>query len=239
MAKEELIVLDGKLSIILPAYNERYNIKKVIECCYSVLPEVSKDFEVIVVDDGSRDGTAKIVRDLSRYKDNLELIQHPKNLGYGQAIISGIKNAKGDFIFFMDSDGQFNFREIKKLIPYIKTYDIVAGYRIKRQDERKRLLSAFLFNLGMKVLFGIKIKDINCAFKLFCAKAIKALDLKSKGALINTEIIFKAMRNKNAIYQVGVTHSPRLFGEQTGLRPKVVLRAMYETIKFLVKLRLS
>ena len=165
----------------------------------------------------------------------LRAIHHQENKGYGASLISGFNNAKYPLVFFMDSDLQFDISEIEKLIEHINKFDIVAGYRIKRKDHPYRLTISSIFNLAVRYTFGIPIRDINCAFKLFHRDIIDKINLTSRGSMINTEFIAKAQRNGFTIKEVGVNHYPRKEGKQTGGNLKVILRAMLEFIN----LRLS
>lgn len=219
------------LSVVLPAYNEEKNIGSTVKQVFSFLPEISYDFEVIVIDDGSRDNTAAVISSLKDTYGQLDLVVHPSNRGYGNALISGFRKASKEYVFFMDSDGQFDFREIKRLLIFKEDYDIVAGIRIERKDGVVRDLNGTFFNFAVKFMFGIPIMDIDCGFKLFKASVLKEIKLSSPGALINTEILVRARRNNRSLMVVGITHYPRGRGRQTGASLKVVLRALYEMIK--------
>lgn len=219
------------LSVIIPAYNEEKNIEDTINRIFNVLPGIASDFEVIVIDDGSKDRTPEILSNLKNKYQGLEIIRHQKNSGYGSALISGFTKADKDFLFFMDADKQFDFNEIKRLLIFKDDYDIVAGVRIERRDSLIRDLNGTIFNLIIKFLFRIPIMDIDCGFKLFKAEVIKELNLHSPGALINTEIFVKARRNNRTMMLVGVTHYPRKCGRQTGASLKVIFRAIFEMIR--------
>lgn len=216
------------ISVILPVYNEKDNIYDVIKTIFNVLPFVTDDFEIIAVDDGSVDRTKKILEDLKGLDSRLKIIRHPKNNGYGAALYSGFKKAEKELIFTMDADRQFDVSEIVKLIPYIKDYDIVAGFRIERKDPFYRRVLGYCFNLIIKILFGIKMKDINCGFKLYKRDFLQKTALITKGALISAEIMSWAQRNKLKIKEVGVNHYPRIYGRQTGASFKVILLALLE-----------
>lgn len=223
--------IEGKISLVLPAHNEEPNIRTVVEEAKSVLPTAFSDYEVIVVNDGSRDRTLEIAEAMASEDPHVRVVNHPVNRGYGAALTSGFNAATGDYIMFMDSDRQFDINDIHRLTPYVPDYDIVAGYRIKRNDPAHRLLNAKLFGLAVTLMFGIKIRDIDCAFKIFRADVLRGINLESPGALINTEILAKAGVQGRTITQVGVNHYPRLEGEQSGASLKVVIRAFLEIIR--------
>ena len=229
-------MLDGKLSLVLPAYNEAENIQAVVERASSVLPGVVNDYEIIVVDDGSRDGTAEIIDRLAAANPHVRAIHHDGNRGYGAALTSGFEAACGDSIMFMDADQQFDIADINALLPYIGHYDIVAGYRIQRRDPLYRRLYGKLFGLVVWALFGVHLRDTDCAFKIFRADLLKNLRLTTPGALINTEILAHARRRGATIAQVGVRHYPRVAGASSGGSPRVVFRAMGETLRLWLRL---
>ncbi|MDB5078600.1 MAG: Dolichol-phosphate mannosyltransferase [Chloroflexi bacterium] len=231
-------MVDGMLSLILPAYNEEANIEIVVNEALEELPRNFKSFEIIVVDDGSKDQTPQIVDRLAAARPELiKAIHHRPNRGYGAALTSGFKAAQGDYLMFMDSDRQFKPADLKLLVPYVGKADIIAGYRKKRNDPFYRFLIGYTFNTIVTVLFGIHLRDIDCGFKIFKADMLKSMELTSPGALINTEIHAKAQRQGGSIIEVGVNHYPRLVGHQSGANIKVILRAMRETLALWGRMR--
>lgn len=225
------------LSLFFPAYNEEKNIVKAVMLAYETLSKLAEKFEIIIVNDGSRDKTQEISEQLCKRYPHIHLVNHDHNKGYGSALCSGFQKCKYDYIFFTDADNQFDLLEIRKLIEPIKDTDIVAGYRIKRKDPFYRTINAWGFNMLVRLLFNIKIRDIDCAFKLFRKSVTDSINMESVGALINTEIIVKSAKKGFRIKQVGITHYPRFFGAQTGANPLVVLRAFWEIIKLWKRLR--
>ena len=230
-------MIDGKLSLILPAHNEEPNIEAVVRQAEEVLPTVFRDYEIIPVDDGSHDRTGEIIDALAAENPHVRPQHHPVNRGYGAALTTGFAAATGDYLMFMDSDRQFDIHDITRLAPYVGKYDIVAGYRIKRQDPMHRFLIGTGFNQMVKLLFQVDLRDIDCGFKIFKADLLKNMDLTSPGALINTEIHAKANVQGRSIVEVGVNHYPRLEGEQSGASIKVMTRAITETFKLWGRMR--
>ena len=212
-----------ELSIILPAFNEEENIGKSIKAAL----DLPLNCEIIVVNDGSMDKTAQIVEQFL-FDQPVRLIEHKVNKGYGAALRSGFEAAKGDYIFFTDSDLQFELNELMSLWEYRNSAEIVSGYRKDRQDPNHRRFNAWAWGRLVRSLTGIKVKDINCAFKLFQGNSLKSLNFKAKGAFINTEILAKAMAKNYRIIEMPVNHYPRVAGQQTGAHPLVVLRAFWE-----------
>jgi glycosyltransferase involved in cell wall biosynthesis len=229
--------VSGKLSLVLPAHNEEPNIRAVVEEAASVLPTAFTDYEVIVVNDGSKDRTLEIAQALASENEHVQVVNHPVNRGYGAALTSGFNAATGDYIMFMDSDRQFDINDVHRLTPFVGKYDIVAGYRIKRNDPAHRLLNAAIFGMAVRLLFDIQVRDIDCAFKIMRSEVLKGINLESPGALINTEILAKAGVSGRTITQVGVNHYPRLEGEQSGASIKVVFRAFREIIRLWWRMR--
>lgn len=219
------------LSIFLPAYNESENISKSVNALIKSIPE-NIIYELIVVDDGSTDSTPQIVRNLIRNNDKIRLIRHRKNMGYGSAIATGLRASKKEWIFFADSDAQFDYRQIKKFINASNNYDMVIGYREKRADPYVRKLNSNIYNLCVKIIYRFWVKDVNCAFKLVRREVYESIKpIGSKGALVSAEIIIKAKRKKYNILELPVRHLPRKKGVQTGANIKVILRSFKEIIK--------
>lgn len=213
-------------------YNEDGNIRKVVGQAVEVLSSCCDEFEVIIVNDGSSDNTKEIAEELSRNDDRIKVINHEKNLGYGAALRSGLSACKHEIIFQSDGDNQYDLNEIDRLLPYINDYDFVIGYRIKRRDPFFRSLEALWYRFMLILLFGLNLKDTNCAFKLFKKSIVSKLDLVSNGAIINGEIIIKARKNGHSrIKEVGVSHYPRKAGKQTGAKPQVLLEALISIVK--------
>lgn len=218
------------LSVVLPAHNEEKNIGFVLAEAITMLNELGIDYEIIVVDDGSSDNTYPTALAFTKRTKRLEVLRHEKNLGYGAALTTGFRHSKKNLVFFMDSDRQFSIRDITKLLPYVDAYDIVAGYRIKRNDPFHRVLIGRVYNLLVITLFGVYLKDIDCAFKIYHRDVIDNISFETIGALVNTEIMLKAKIMGKKVKEVGVNHYPRLAGEQSGARVDVITKAFIETL---------
>lgn len=221
------------ISIILPVYNEDGNVEKVIEELFFFFHNSNgfNDFEIIVVDDGSKDKTEYILRRLSCKIPNLKVITHSKNLGYGQALTSGSNVTKFPLIFFMDADGQFDIRDLDKLFLYIDQYDIIIGYRERRQDPAYRIALGKIYTFLIFLLFGLKVRDINCGFKLFKRKALVAGNVTCEGGVYCAEFLIKAKSRGCKIKEVPVKHFPRLEGKQTGANPRVIFNATINLVR--------
>lgn len=226
---------DYSISVILPVYNEEDNIERVIEdsADFLVTQDRFKEYEIITIDDGSKDNTAKVLKKLANRIPYLKVIIHHKNLGYGKALMSGLRESKYSLIFFMDGDGQFRFDSIKETLNYILNYDIIMGHRYKREDPFYRIVLGRIYSFLVFLLFGLNFKDINCGFKLFKKEAIED-DYNLNGGLFYTEVLLKAKIKGLRIKEIPIRHFPRLNGKQTGASPKVILKAMIDIIKLVV-----
>ncbi len=219
------------ITIFFPCYNEEQNVERVTREALDVASRISDDYEIIIVNDGSKDRTAEIADRLSRENPAIRVIHHEINKGYGAALQSGFKNATKELVFYTDGDGQFRIEEITKLLPLIEKYDIVSGYRIDRQDPFIRKVNAFLWGVLVNALFKIRVSDVDSAFKLYRRKIFDEITLTSQGALIDTEILAKAKAKGYTLIEVGVNHYPRVAGEQTGAKLSVILKAFKELFK--------
>jgi glycosyltransferase involved in cell wall biosynthesis len=221
---------DGRpaVSFVLPAFNEEENISRALEDTVKVAARHCSAFEVIVVDDGSTDGTAAVVEERAVGHPQIRLVQHPVNLGYGHALRSGFADAALDFVFYTDSDNQFDMAELPLLLAWADQADVVAGFRRVRQDPFMRRANAWCWNRLVRALFYVPVRDIDCAFKLYRREPLAAVEIQSRGAMIDTEIMVKLARRGSAIVEVGVTHRPRTAGTARGAKLHVILRALGE-----------
>lgn len=223
------------LSIIYPAYNEQENIEGTILKSYKFAKDHFKDFEIIIVDDGSRDKTNLIARSVSKKISQVRVIKNVRNLGYGATVWKGLRAASKDLIFFSDSDQQFDINELKKLINHIDNNDVVIGYRKKRQDSFLRVLNMVCWRIAVFCFLGLRYKDIDCAFKLFEKKVLHSLNIKSKGATFSAELLYKIKSRGYKIKEIAVSHYPRVKGKATGANPKVIARAIRDLLLLSLK----
>ncbi len=225
------------ISVIFPAFNEAENIEESVKQCVSAMSPIFSSLEIIVVNDGSKDETANIINRLSVEEPSVVAIHHEGNLGYGAALRSGIDRASKDFIFFTDADLQFNLDEITHLSKWIQDWDIVAGYRAKRADPIHRRINAAGWNILVRLVLGLKVTDIDCAFKLFRREVFDTIRMETVGAMINTEILSLANLHGMKIKEVPVSHFPRTAGTQTGANIRVICKALMELFAISHKLR--
>jgi glycosyltransferase involved in cell wall biosynthesis len=188
----------------------------MVERLTAVLPGVSDDYEIIVVDDGSQDRTAEIATGLAAADPRVRLVRHQQNRGYGGALKSGFAASTKNYVFFTDGDGQFDVGEIPALLPYVPQHDVVIGYRIDRAEGGLRRVNAGAWNFLVRNLFGIPSRDVDCAFKLFDRRVFDVVHPEAEGAMISTEILARTVRAGFRVTEVGVHHYPRRHGTPTG-----------------------
>jgi putative flippase GtrA/GT2 family glycosyltransferase len=216
------------LSVIFPAYNEAENIRTTIYSALRALPSLVWDFEIIVVDDGSKDGTGAVAEAIASSTPYVRVLHHPINKGYGAALATGFGAATKEFCFYMDSDGQFDIRDLGRLLPMLHEYDGVFGYRIHRRDPLLRKLNSWGWNLLVRFIFNLKIRDIDGAFKIFRTDYFRQVQLEARGALMPTELVYKFARAGYTYTEIAVNHYPRVKGHPTGANLKVIWRAFRE-----------
>jgi hypothetical protein len=216
------------LSVVFPAFNEEANIRVVVEDACRIVPKFAPIFEIVVVNDGSKDRTGEICDDLAMEFSDVRVVHHARNRGYGAALKTGIERARYDVIFFTDSDGQFDLREVATLLEQTDAYDIVAGYRARRHDPPHRLLFAWGWNILVRRVLGTKIRDIDCAFKAFKRHVFDSIQIHSAGAMVNAEIFAQASAFGMTVKEVPVSHFPRRHGEPTGDNVAVISKAFRE-----------
>jgi glycosyltransferase involved in cell wall biosynthesis len=237
MEEDDRVSEHYRLSIVLPAHNEESNVGAAIERAAKAASRLCGEYEVIIVDDGSVDTTADVTRAKAEANPHVRLVSHERNRGYGEALHTGFRAATMDLVFFTDADNQFDFEELEKFLPLSDRVGVVAGYRKVRQDPWRRRFTARVWNLVVRALFYVPVRDIDCAFKLFRRSVLEEIDIESIGAMVNTELMVKLGRSGHGVAEVGVTHYPRTSGKARGATPKVVLMAIRELRKMRHRLR--
>jgi len=214
----------GGISVTLPAFNEAENIEALAEEIMGYFEGKKITYEIIIVNDGSADETGKIAEALEAKHNTISVIHHSPNQGYGRSLLDGFKASRYEYLFFTDADRQFKIESLDEFIPHVRegNVDMVIGYRIDRQDPFMRKFLSGCFNLLIRVIFSLKVKDIDCAFKLFKKKSFEVLGIQSSDFLFNAELLTKAQLKKFSITQVGVRHYPRERGTST-ISPKHII----------------
>lgn len=231
----------SKLSVFFPTYNEEANIESTVKKAKASLEKLVTTWEIIVVNDGSKDNTQAIVEKLSKKDKRIRIITHSPNRGYGGALQSGLYNSKYPWIAFTDSDGQFDFSEIDRFIAKQEetNADLVIGYYKKRQVSFSKILTSKMWELVVFILFGLHVRDIDCGFKLISKKVIEEIPhLESeRGAFISSELLIKSRKSGFKIVEIPVTHYPRTAGSGTGRNIDVIIKSFVDLFRLWRKLR--
>jgi glycosyltransferase involved in cell wall biosynthesis len=220
------------LSVVLPTFNEEQAIRATLVEITAALDDWGADYEVIVVNDGSRDRTEAVDSDYAARHPRVRVVTHATNQGYGAALSTGFAAASKDLTFFMDSDGQFTIGDLPRLLVHIDSVDAVLGYRVRRQDSPMRHLNARGWSALTRLTLGVRARDLDCAFKLFRTEFVHTHPPTTGGALVNAELLH-ALRLSGGVYrEVGVRHLPRNGGRATGANARVILRALRDLAAF-------
>ncbi len=217
------------ISFFFPAFNDEGTVEKLVEDAIDVLESVANDYEIIIVDDGSLDDTGKVADEMARKYAKVKVVHHLYNIGYGAALKTGFATSRHELIFYTDGDHQFDPVELKELLPWIEEYDIVSGYRAERADSRTRRIASQLYNFMIHLLFRIRLKDIDCAFKLLKREVVQASGRYiNNGAFICAELFFRAIRKGYKIKQIPVHHYSREYGKSSSFSLFFILRSIVE-----------
>lgn len=219
-----------RLSIVVPCFNEEGNVGSVVEQAAEVGRRLACKLEIIVVDDGSTDETAKILGNLQVRIPELQIVTHQQNRGYGAAVRTGLDRARMDYVFLTDGDGQFDMEDLPAAVRLLNEHDLVAGYRADRQDGWWRRLWGRTWTALVNRVFGLRVRDANCAFKLVPQSLLRSSELRSDGALISAELLYEAQRAALSVGECAVTHYPRQTGQQSGASPRVIATALAELL---------
>ena len=221
------------LSLVLPAFNEDGNIARAVRDAAAAAAPLVGDYEVVVVDDGSRDRTAAVLEGLAaELGSRLVVVRHERNRGYGAALRSGFAATRGELVFYTDSDNQFDLTELRGFLPLMAECDAVLGYRVDRQDPWTRRAASGFFNRLSSIAFGMSVRDLNCSFKLFRGDLLRSLPLESDDFFIDTELVVRLHRAGFRYVERGVTHLPRPAGRST-----VRLSDIPRTLRAVVRMR--
>jgi len=218
------------LSITFPCHNEEANVARVTLAALEVGRRIADELEVVIVDDASTDRTGALADELAAAHPEVRVVHNAVSRGYGAALTSGLRAATKPWVFYTDGDGQFDIGELPALLPLLADHDIVSCYRLRRVDGWVRRLNAWCWTRLVNALFDIRLRDIDCAFKIYPRSLFDTIELKSTGALIDTETLAKARNLGLRIAQRGVHHYPRTAGRPTGAQLKVIFRAFRELL---------
>jgi glycosyltransferase involved in cell wall biosynthesis len=226
-----------ELSYFFPAHNEEANLEGLVAEALEALPALAERFEIVIVDDGSRDATPAMADALAAAHPEVRAVHHPTNLGYGAALRTGFAAAHFGVLGFTDGDRQFRVADLGRLLEVLErpgsgtgsaseAPDVVVGYRLRRADPLLRTVYARLYRLANLVFFGLRVRDVDCACKVFRRSALEGIAVESSGAFFSAELLVKLRAAGHRIAEVGVPHYPRVAGRPTGAKPSVILRAV-------------
>jgi glycosyltransferase involved in cell wall biosynthesis len=218
-----------RLSLVMPAFNEEAGIVEAVAEAHESLAGLGYEFEILVVDDGSRDRTAYLVNELAETRPQVRLIRHAMNRGYGAALRSGFEAARFELVAFTDADAQFFLEDLEDLIVLCRECPVAVGYRANRQDPRRRKFFSRGYNLLVRLFLDTGVRDCDCALKVFRREALGHLLPESRGFFVNAEMLFRARRMNWEIAEVPVRHRPRRRGQST-----VSLREIPKTLRTLI-----
>jgi glycosyltransferase involved in cell wall biosynthesis len=221
----------ASISAVLPAYNEAAVIASTVQAVAGTLAALGADYEIIVVNDGSRDGTAAVLAGLQPALPALRVVTHPTNRGYGAALASGFDAASRELIFLTDGDRQFDVGQLAEFLPLPAEVDLYIGYRQPRADPPLRKLYGWGWNQLVRLLFGPTARDVDCAFKLFRREVWRRTGVRATGATFSAELLIKARALGYRVRERPVRHYPRPAGAPTGARPAVIARAFRELFR--------
>ncbi|MFH1561548.1 MAG: glycosyltransferase family 2 protein [Patescibacteria group bacterium] len=229
-----------ELSVFLPCFNEGENLTATAEKTIPILDRVASKWELLIINDGSTDDTGKVAKKLAQKYPNVRIVTHPVNRGYGASFKSGFYNSKFSWRAFIDADGQFDFKDIYAFVEKQKETgaDLVIGYYLDRQVPILRIWASKLWELLVFIFFGLKVRDIDCGFKLVNEKVIKTIPkLESeRGPFITSEFLVKAKKSGFKIAEVGVHHFSRQAGSATGAQLKVVVSGFKDLLRLWFKM---
>ena len=232
-----------ELSYFFPAHDEEANVGGLVSEALEALPAMAERFEILIVDDGSRDATGQIAERLvNEHPGVVRVVHHATNLGYGAALRSGFAASRYGLLAFTDGDRQFHVADLARLLERAAAPDapdVVAGFRLRRADTALRIVYARLYRFSLGVWYGLWLRDVDCACKLFRRPALEGIRVESDGAFLSAELLIKLRAAGRSIVEVGVPHYPRTAGSATGARPIVVLRAVREFWRLRVLLWLA
>ena len=220
------------ISVFFPCYNDGATIASLVISAFKILKDIAEDYEVFVVDDGSNDKSREILEELKHIFPEFRVIYHPRNLGYGAALRTGFRHACKDYVFYTDGDGQYDVRELSSLVDALKDdIDIVNGFKLKRSDPFYRIIIGKLYNWTVRMMFDLKIKDVDCDFRLLRKEIFKQVELKHNSGVICVEMIKKIEDAGFKFAEAGINHYFRAHGKSQFFNFKRIFRVSFDILK--------
>ncbi len=226
----------SKISIIYPMYNEEDNIHRAVQMAQRELGIASDgDYQIVIVNDASTDRTGEIAQQLAACDPRIKVVLHPINRKLGGSIRTGLANSTGELVIYMDADIPCDLAHVHKALPKFEQADVVVGYRTNRHEGVLRWLYTRTYNLLVRILLKVAVRDVNCPFKLFKRQVVEAMDLRSEGSFIDAEMLAEARRLGFTIEQIPIEFIPRQAGESTLARPSVIVKIIREFVQYLFR----
>src|SRR6185437_10639982 len=219
----------ARLSLVIPAFNEAAAIERAVAEAETALEQLFSEFEVLIIDDGSTDETAALTQRMLLSAPHTQLLRHGVNRGYGAALRTGFDAARHELVAFTDADCQFDLLDLGRMVKLAAHAPIVAGWRRDRQDSRRRRFFSWGYNVLCRALLGTRVRDCDCALKVFRKEAVARLLPESRGFFVNAEMLTRARLLDLEVSEVPVSHRPRAGGES-----KVSLREIPRTLRTLL-----
>jgi glycosyltransferase involved in cell wall biosynthesis len=219
----------GSISIFFPAFNDEQTIGELVRNALAIVPTWTDDYEVLIINDGSTDGTAEVLESLRKEDVHVRPVHHQANRGYGGALQSGFENAAKEFVFYTDGDGQYDVRELARLVPLmVEGIDVVNGYKARRADSLYRVIIGKIYNRTARLLFRLPIRDVDCDFRLIRRAALQELGTISNSGAACLEMIRKLKTNGAVFAEVQVSHYPRTHGHSQFFTLQSLMRTFYD-----------
>jgi glycosyltransferase involved in cell wall biosynthesis len=227
------------ISVFFPAYNDAATIGTLVRDALNVLPTLTDDFEVIVVNDGSTDGTPAQLDALAKSHNQVRVIHHSRNEGYGAALRSGFAGAQKDLVFYTDGDGQYDVRELPVLYTLLTPQvDVVNGFKIKRADNGVRKLIGAFYNRLARSFFVLPVRDVDCDFRLIRRIAVAPLNLTVTSGAVCVELVYQLARNGHRFAEAPIHHYPRRHGRSQIFRPGPVVKSAFDFLLLWLRVKL-
>lgn len=223
-----------QVSIFFPAYNEEGNIENAVHTAVDILSDLCSDYEVLVINDASTDRTGEIVDNLAKKNPKIRVIHHKENRQLGGAMRTGFAEATKDLVFYVDADNPVDLRDLGRALDLMDGSDVVIGYRLNRDETLKRAIYSRVYNILIRVLFGLKVRDVNFSFKLFRRKVLETITLKTASSFLDAELLIAAKRAGFSITEMGVKYYPREVGQSTMASPGVILKIVCDMGSYLL-----
>ncbi|MEW5946512.1 MAG: glycosyltransferase family 2 protein [bacterium] len=222
-----------RISFFFPVYNDEMTVRPMVEIGREVLGRLAEDYEIIIVDDCSPDKSSRIADETAAQDEKTRVVHHPENMGYGGALRSGFQSARFEWIFFTDGDMQYDVKELERFLPWTADYDMIVGCKVRRAEGFKRALYSRLFNLAVRILIGLPVRDANCAFKLIRREVIESVSVEYpyRESFYLIELMYKAIRLGYRIKEVPVSHYKRPYGESSCLSIRSAARHLFYVLR--------